>query len=209
MSNSQLEGNIKYSASHTMRPAAEVPLWKDLNDMRTRLHDLGLVGVHEDGIAYGNVSIRLTGNEFLISGTSTGAVRELDPGGYCAVLSVDIANNHIVSAGPLHASSESMTHGSIYQSCPGANCVIHIHNRRIFDGMIGDHCLSTPRDAEYGTPEIARAIADCVKRAGIPECSIVLAGHDEGVMSYAPSIKGAFNVVLDLYNKYCKSTLSS
>lgn len=187
-----------------MKPAAVPPLWKELNDVRTKLHDLNIVGIREDGIGFGNVSIRLTGNEFLISGTATGAVRELTPDGYCIVISIDIAGNHIVSAGPVHASSESMTHGSIYQSCPGANCVIHIHSRNIFDGMIRDRCLSTPTEAEYGTPEIAFAIAECVKRSGKTGADIVLAGHDEGVISYAPSIEAAFNLVLDLYNTYCK-----
>jgi hypothetical protein len=204
MSNNNSEGYVKYSASHTMKPAAVPPLWQELNDVRTKLHDLNLVGVHDDGIGFGNVSIRLSGNEFLISGTATGASRELTSNGYCTVTSLDIAGNNIVSSGPIRASSESMTHGSIYQSCPEANCVIHIHSRKIFDGMIRDRCLSTPREAEYGTPEIALAIAECVKRSGKTEADIVLAGHDEGVISYALSIKAAFNLVLNLYNKYCK-----
>jgi ribulose-5-phosphate 4-epimerase/fuculose-1-phosphate aldolase len=204
MSNSEMEGNIKYSASHTMRPAADHPLWEELNSVRTKLHDMHLVGVHEDGIAFGNVSMRLADNQFLISGTSTGSVRELSPDGYCTVLSVDIPNNRIVSAGPLHASSESMTHGAIYQSCPSINCVIHIHNRRIFEGMIQDHCTATPRNAEYGTPEIAIAISECVKQAGKTEGDIVLKGHNEGVISYAASINAVYNLVLNLYINYCK-----
>jgi hypothetical protein len=202
MSNTNSEGYVKYSASHTTRSAVVPPLWKDLNEVRTKLHDLHIVGVRADGVGFGNVSIRLTGNQFLISGTATGAERELTPDGYCTVISIDSPGNRVVSAGPIHASSESMTHGAIYQSCPEARCVIHIHSRNIFDGMIRDRCLSTPREAEYGTPEIAAAIARCVARSGKTGADIVLAGHDEGVISYAPSIAAAYNRVLHLYNTY-------
>jgi hypothetical protein len=211
MTGGTTEGAVKYRAIHTMTPAVEVPHWEELDGIRTALYDLRLLGVYENGIGYGNVSMRLTAagpipsGAFFISGTSTGAVRTLGIEGYCTVLSADISRSRIVSAGPVRASSESMTHSAVYGSCPRVNCVIHIHNRQIFKGMIDDRCSATPQDAEYGTPEIALAIGGCVNKEG--EGDIVLKGHHEGLISYAPSIKAAYNRVLNLYNVYGGSRL--
>ncbi|GHU16449.1 hypothetical protein FACS1894163_05840 [Spirochaetia bacterium] len=196
------EGYVKYFAEHSPGPSIEPPLWKNLNDVRTKLHDLSLVGVNAKGIAFGNVSIRMEDNQFLISGTSTGTERILAADKYCLVISVTIAANKITSKGPIHASSESMTHGAIYESCPEAKSVIHIHDRAIFDGMRKDHCLATPVSAEYGTPEIAVAIAHCVRQWGKPEGALVLAGHDEGVIAYSSSPEKAFDIIQALFDKY-------
>ena len=196
------EGYVKYTAEHKTGPAIEVPRWTELNDARTRLHKLGLLGVTAGGIGFGNLSIRYQGNEFLISGTATGAAPVLDLSGYCLVNSFDLRRNHVVTTGPIQASSESMTHGAVYQSCSETNCVIHIHSRKIFDKMILDNYSYTPKDAEYGSPEIALAIGVCVHDSGKNEGQIVLIGHDEGVIVYGPSVERAFNLVLELNSKY-------
>jgi ribulose-5-phosphate 4-epimerase/fuculose-1-phosphate aldolase len=206
------EGYVKYAAQHTNAPAIEVPHWAELNEARTKLHKLGLVGITSAGIGFGNLSVRYQGDEFLISGTATGAAEALTPAQYCLVRSFDIGKNQVVSTGPVPASSESMTHGVIYRSCPGANCVIHIHSRPIFDGMLRDKCPASPESAAYGTPEIAFAIGKCAAELGGNEgngcegsgCqgSIVLAGHDEGVISYGPTVERAFTLIRELYEKY-------
>jgi ribulose-5-phosphate 4-epimerase/fuculose-1-phosphate aldolase len=196
------EGYVKYSVEHRMAPAMEIPHWAELNEARTRLRDLGLVGALPDGIGFGNLSIRMQGNEFLISGTATGALPVLGPDGYCMVNSFDFKQNRVVSTGPVRASAESMTHGAVYQSCSGANCVIHIHSRAIFDGMLRDHYPATPENAAYGTPEIALAIERCVRELDGDEGRIVLGGHDEGVIAYGPSVERTFMLIQELYNRY-------
>ena len=197
-----VEGYVKYSAEHRMAPAMEVPHWAELNEARTHLHRLGLVGVLSNGVGFGNLSIRFRGNEFIISGTATGASPVLGPDGYCLISSFDLKQNHVVSTGPVQPSSESMTHGAVYRSCSGANCVIHIHSRAIFDGMIRDRYPATPENAAYGTPEIALAIGKCVHELGKDEGRIVLLGHDEGVIAYSPSVEKTFSLIQELYNTY-------
>jgi len=150
------EGNVKYSAEHKTAPAVKPAHWDELNNARNRLHELKLIGETSGGIGYGNVSMRIKGDEFLVTGTGTGAVPVLGPDGYCMVNSFDLERNRVVSAGPVQASSESMTHGAIYQSCPKANCVIHIHSRKIFDAMLRGKYPATPVDAAYGTPRSRR-----------------------------------------------------
>jgi len=196
------EGYVKYTAVHTTAPAIEAPHWAELNNARTQLHRLGLVGVTPQGIGFGNVSIRFQGEEFLISGTATGASPELNAAEYCLVNSFDLAQNRIVSIGPVQASSEAMTHGAVYQSCSGAHCVMHIHCGAIFKGMIRDGCPATVENAAYGTPEIALALAECVQELGTDEGAVVLAGHDEGVIVWGPTVERALQLIQSLHNKY-------
>jgi ribulose-5-phosphate 4-epimerase/fuculose-1-phosphate aldolase len=194
------EGYVKYTAEHTMGPAIEIPHWEELNRARTKLRELGLVGMTSNGIGFGNLSLRVEGNKFLISGTATGALPVLGPEGYCLITSFNINENRVVSTGPVKPSSETMTHGVIYQSCPNANCVIHIHSRIIFDGMLRDKYPATPETAAYGTPDIALAIGKLVN--GHDEGSIVLAGHDEGVIVYSVKVERALALAEELYNNY-------
>jgi ribulose-5-phosphate 4-epimerase/fuculose-1-phosphate aldolase len=192
------EGYVKYTVEHTMSQAIETPHWMALNQARTKLYDMGLVGVTAGGIGFGNLSVRVRGDEFLISGTATGACPVLGPDGYCLIRSFDIEKNRVVSIGPVKPSSETMTHGVIYQSCHGANCVIHIHSRAIFDAMIRDKYPATPETAAYGTPDIALAIGKLVREAEETEGRIVLAGHDEGVIIYASTIERAVYLIEEL-----------
>ncbi|AEF84466.1 class II aldolase and adducin N-terminal domain protein [Treponema primitia ZAS-2] len=196
------DGYVKYRAIHTPAGATESPLWAQLNEARTRLHDLGLVGEYPGGPGYGNVSVRLGENDFLISGTATGEKRVLTINEYSWVSSFDIEKNTVTTKGPVQASSESMTHGAVYRAFPGAVSVLHIHSRKIFDGMLRDGYPSTPAGAAYGTPEIALAISDCVARLGKPSGVIVMAGHDEGVIAWGPGIDKALDLVLELCTKY-------
>ena len=196
------EGYVKYTAEHSAAGAKEPPKWQELNEARTRLHQLGLIGINPSGIGFGNISIRFHKDDFLISGTATGASPELSPDHYCLVRSFDIEKNRVVSEGPIQASSESMTHGVIYRSCQTANCVIHIHSRAIFDGMVMDkHRPSTPESAKYGTPEIAEAVAKAVQEQG-DEGQIVMLGHDEGVMCYGATVEKALALTLELHARY-------
>jgi len=198
------EGYVKYVAEHTMSAAINTPHFEELNRARTKLRETGLVGMTSNGIGFGNLSLRVEGNKFLISGTATGALPILGPDGYCLITSFDVDENRVVSTGPVKPSSETMTHGVIYQSCLGANCVIHIHSRAIFDGMLRDKYPATPETAAYGTPEIALAIGKLVNGhdSGKNEGSIVLAGHDEGVIVYAATIERALSLTEELYDKY-------
>ena len=198
------EGRLKYTAEHTQAQAVEVPGWENLNDARSRLFNLGLIGVTPCGIGFGNLSIRTQADKFLISGTATGAFAVLTNNDYCLVSSFDINKNHVISLGPVRPSSESMTHGAVYLANPKVNIVIHIHSRAIFDGMVRTPYAATPKNAAYGTPEIAIAIGKCVQETGEEEGAIVLLGHDEGVITYGPTVEKAFSLIQELYNKYAK-----
>jgi ribulose-5-phosphate 4-epimerase/fuculose-1-phosphate aldolase len=202
--NKTAEGYVKYTASHTetLAVAAGIPLWEEIDEARTWLYDCGLIGALPNGIGFGNVSVRVNNGEFLVSGTATGHRRVLGPGGYCMVTAFDIDKNSVTTSGPVRASSESMSHGAVYRACPSARVVIHLHSRKIFDGMLRDKRSCTPADAPYGTPEMARAVIACVKAREAPAGAIVMTGHDEGVIAWGASVKEALDLVLGLYHKY-------
>ena len=52
------EGYVKYRCVHEYGPAPQHPDWEALNALRTDLVKAGLVGVLDNGVGYGNVSLR-------------------------------------------------------------------------------------------------------------------------------------------------------
>jgi len=58
------------------------------------------------------------GNQFVITGSATGEIPELEPGHYVKVNSFNIEDNAVQCVGPLKASSESLTHAAIYSADP-------------------------------------------------------------------------------------------
>lgn len=179
------DGYIKYTST---RRDGVVPLstaLAELNRARTTLFDLGLIGAYDNGVGYGNLSIRVNnGNQFVITASATGAQRQLQMEQFCLVESFSIQNNHVQSMGPLPASSESMTHGAIYATLPSVHCVIHVHSRILFDHLLQTGAPATPADVPYGTPAMAHTVAHLVTRQPYLPTVFAMGGHDEGVVAY-------------------------
>lgn len=214
MTHGMEEGVVKYRAHHTLgeveaylrksppalRDVSLVALarFPELDAARTALHDAGLIGVTPSGIGYGNISLRLAGDMFLISGSGTGAHRTLGMRGYSLVHAFDPSANTVSSYGPVQASSESMTHGAIYRAVPAAHCVIHVHSRALFSSLLARDWPHTPESAAYGTPalslEVARLAAELPPAGGV----FVTAGHEEGLIAYGTTIAAALDALLSL-----------
>lgn len=196
----QDEGYVKFTAHLTETDLPDCPEIRRLNEVRTELHELGLIGVLPDGIGYGNLSMRSAGDErFVISGTATGAERELPLDAYCQIDSFNVETNEVWCTGRVKASSETMSHGAVYQANEGIRCVIHVHSRELFEFMLDGHFSKTPEEAAYGTSELAEEIRKLVESVGKAQGVFVLAGHADGVMAYGPNIEAARDVLLELY----------
>ena len=210
-----IDGVVKYQASHTrgdvetslrtlpagIRETAldALTLFPELDAARTTLHDAGLIGVYPSGIGYGNVSLRLAGNLFLISGSGTGSSRLLGKQGYSLVRAFDPLKNTVASFGPVQASSESMTHGAVYGAANKARCVIHIHSPFLFTSLLAEGFPRTPESVAYGTPALSREVARLITEELSPSEGIfVTAGHNEGVFTYGESIASTLNLILSL-----------
>lgn len=194
------EGYLKFTVHLT---EAELPACAELarlNAIRTELHDLGLVGMYPNGIGYGNVSIRVADSaQFIISGTATGKPRVLPLSEYCRVDAFDLARNEVFCTGRVRASSESMSHGAVYQARAEVGCVLHVHSRPLFDFMLANGYPKTSEGAAFGTPEIAREIAALVR--GAAQGVFVMAGHAEGMIAYGRDMEEARRLLLEAWGR--------
>ncbi|MDP2370040.1 class II aldolase/adducin family protein [Rhodoferax sp.] len=193
------EGSIKYTS---VRRDGEVPhsaRLDALNRARTVLHDLGLIGVYANGVGYGNLSIRESGDQFIITASATGADRCLRHQQYCLVESFALELNLVVCRGAMDASSESMTHGAIYQANPAVNCVIHVHSRVMFDALLATELPHTQADIPYGTPAMAQAVVGLVQARSQLPVLFVMAGHDEGIVAYGSDVESVLACLVETH----------
>jgi hypothetical protein len=182
------DGYIKYRVERSDGIVPESAQLGALNQARTRLFDLGLIGVYPDGIGYGNLSVRASGNQFVITASATGRHRTLHREQYCLVEAFSIEQNFVQSLGQLPASSEAMTHGAIYMANPAVHCVVHVHSRQLFDGWLSNKRLATHADIPYGTPEMAHAVSRLVINHPKLPVLFAMAGHDEGIVAYGSDV---------------------
>ena len=198
---SEQEGVIQFNLSHEDSDALQYPQLDGLIQCHQHLHRLGLIGqdpARYGGYAYGNISHRLTADEFLISGTQTGGMAILTRHHYAHVLYCDVASNTVQSRGPVHPSSECMSHAAIYAADPDIMAVIHIHNPDIWQQQRSLQLATTPVDVEYGTPDMAISIQRCVQQS---RSCIAMLGHLDGVICYANDIDAAEHRITDLYQQ--------
>jgi len=196
-----LDGVIKYRSQRVAGTIALPAEWEQLNAARAQLFDLGLIGVTEQGVGYGNLSVRTQGDQFVITGSATGALRVLSAQHYCLVESFSVADNTVLCRGALDASSESMTHGAIYQANSRVRCVVHVHSRLLFDALLKGHALHTAADIPYGTPAMAQAVSGLVAAQPALPVLFVMAGHDEGVVAYGEDIASTIALILHSFQK--------
>lgn len=199
------EGYIKYTSLSMDGPAPDFALVEAVNKSRSLLFQKGLIGVYPDGVGFGNLSVRATGNQFLITGSATGDLPVLRAEHYARVTSFDIEKNCVESVGKINASSESMTHGVIYETTRRTMCVIHVHNKPLFEYMLSGDFAATAPDVAYGTPAMAKAIKALVEKRSRSVDIFVTAGHDEGVIAYGPDIQSVENIILETYSKVEKN----
>jgi L-ribulose-5-phosphate 4-epimerase len=196
------EGYIKYTINH-LNGLEPLYFWTmKISRVRTGLFDLGLIGVTSEGIGYGNISTRLGCSAgFVISGAATGAKRELRPEDFSEVLSFDTKTNRVNCIGKIRSSSESMSHGAIYNADKGVKAVIHVHHQGMWEYMLTNPYPSTSERAAFGTPELAEEINSLVVQHAKPNGVFVLKGHQEGVIAYASQLESARDLLLGIYEK--------
>ncbi len=195
------DGVIKYSSQRIAGSLEASAQLDRLNQARSALFDLGLIGIYPNGTGYGNLSLRGSGNQFVITGSATGGLRQLRPDQYCLVESFSVDNNWVRSRGALDASSESMTHGAIYAARPDVHCVMHVHSRRLFDALLARHAPHTALDIPYGTPAMARAVARLVAaQPGLPVL-FVMAGHDEGIVACGADVDSVLALLVETFHQ--------
>lgn len=204
------DGIIKFDQTdYILSPPLEADEYKDLEAWREKLFKLKLIGEYlPEKIGYGNLSQRAnyqslrksSGPQFIISGTQTGGLPRLGPRHYTRVIDFNIKLNKVSIRGPVMASSESLTHAALYLVSTEVGCVFHIHDKKIWSGMLGDKKPATPKDTPYGTIEMAK----CVQKM-FPDKNhgtFAMAGHEDGVIAFAPNLDKAGDLILELHDVY-------
>jgi hypothetical protein len=189
------EGVVKYQLDFRPGPAPQDPRLPELQAWQQICHRLGLVGqdpARYDGLAYGNLSLRLAGGQFLISGTQTGGKPKVQAGDYARVEHCDIDANRVSASGPLPPSSEALTHAAVYRGDPAIGCVMHGHSPEIWSRAAALGLPATDPAAAYGTPAMAHEVARLL--AGprpAPSGVFMMAGHQDGVVAFGADPEGA------------------
>ena len=189
-------GSIKFNCNWIKTEPVDDKTIIEINRWRNILFIHKLIGVYPNGIGYGNISIRLSDKEFLISGTSTGLLETLTNQHYAIVTSYNFAENSVTCKGPVRASAESLTHAAVYEMDPGVQAIIHIHNKKMWDELL-DTVPTTSPSVEYGTPQMALEIKRLFNTTDLIEQKIlVMAGHEEGVISFGKDLEEAGEIIL-------------
>ncbi|OUR93454.1 hypothetical protein A9Q84_18445 [Halobacteriovorax marinus] len=199
------DGVIKYDRSNFSHSG---PLnkdsWGDLEQWREKLYQLNLIGEYlPEKVGFGNLSKLLTrekGIQFVITGTQTGKFKNLTGDHYSQVEGYDLEHMKLFSRGPLEPSSEALTHAAVYESVSTISAVFHIHSTKIWKEMIDNNYDATPEDVPYGTLEMATCVQELIakKESG----TIVMKGHQDGVIAYATTLDECGKLILDLAKKF-------
>lgn len=178
------------------------PYFEVIQRWRKTLFDLHLIGALPNGIGFGNISIRSNQSiQFFISGSATGHIAELSENEYARVISYDIENNSLQCIGQTKASSESLSHGAIYQSCPAVNAAIHIHSESLWNRYLNVY-PTTLQETTYGTPEMAYEIIRIAQLPGKQHQGIIImGGHTDGIIAYGQTMNEAGTILLEIINQ--------
>ena len=179
---------FRYALRPPATPFASRPL-SALNAWRRILRGTGLLGQTRDryaGYGFGNVSAREGPGDasFLITGTQTGALESLPAQAFARVVSVDLERFAATAEGTSAPSSEALTHAAIYRADPSVRWVFHGHSPDIFAAAEALTLPTVAADVEYGTPQMAAAVATLMERhhATRPLVFVSL-GHEDGVFA--------------------------
>ncbi len=108
-------GAVKFHYEFTGKELASFPGFEELNAARQELRRLGLLGVDESGIGFGNLSMRDGATDsFYITGSGTGGLPSLRLVDYAKVIAWDFERNWLCCEGREIASAESLTHAAVY-----------------------------------------------------------------------------------------------
>jgi ribulose-5-phosphate 4-epimerase/fuculose-1-phosphate aldolase len=204
------EGVIKFHADHTAEPLSarrygelccKLVAWREIMAM-TQL--VGRDPARYGGAGYGNVSGRVgppssaSGKRaMLITGTQTGGVARIGLGQFCVVHEYDYRSNRVRSEGAIEPSSETMTHGAIYDLSPSIRYVFHAHTPTIWRRARELRIPTTDPDVAYGTPEMAREVHRLHRATALSEVRILaMGGHEDGIIVYGHTAEDAGQVLL-------------
>jgi len=192
------EGVTKFKLDWLKGPAYNYLDIDELIKWRSPLWLSGLIGIIEpEQIGFGNMSARVA-NQFVITGTQTGGIRQLSSEHFSLVTDYSQEENRIVCIGPIAASSESLTHASLYQLSWSIKAVVHVHSERLWNDQIYG-IPTTSALVPYGTPAMAYELELLYKNSSFAKDGVaVMGGHQFGLIAIGHSVRAAVRKITDL-----------
>ena len=190
------EGVVKYRCDWQEADPVAAENIADLMDWRDRLHSWGMISIYENGIGFGNVSIRLGNScQFVISGTQTAHLPTLGPESYCTVTEFNLEQNFLGCQGPVPASSESLTHAAIYLHRDDVGAIVHVHNPKLWQQLLFK-IPTTRKEIPYGTPQMALEMFRLFEEENLADRKILaMAGHEDGIICFGSTLDEAGTVL--------------
>ncbi len=203
----ETEGVIKFDLCYRVAEPVTLAELGELNAWRCRLWQLRLIGqdpARYDGYGFGNVSQRHGSHAaargkraFLISGTQTGALPELGVRHYTLVESYDASVNRVVAQGPVKPSSESLTHGILYDLDTRIQAVLHVHSPDIWEAAGALGVPVTGASVTYGTPAMAAEVQRLFRETDVLWQRIFsMGGHEDGIVAFGQTVAVAGETLL-------------
>jgi len=203
----QEEGVIKFDLQFTPADPVSSNSLQELNRWRSILWKYKLIGQDPnryEGYGFGNVSQRIAPFEekcgkraFVISGTQTGELEELDNSHYAIVNSWNTGRNQVVASGPIKPSSESLTHAMIYDLDKELRAVLHVHSPDIWKAAASRNIPLTDASVEYGTLAMAQEVRRLFNESNVRQSGIfAMGGHEDGVVSFGADVEQAGHILL-------------
>jgi ribulose-5-phosphate 4-epimerase/fuculose-1-phosphate aldolase len=217
------EGVIKFEAEHR-RESIEPRIYGELccrliawREIMAKTQLVGQDPARYGGAGYGNVSGRVGPpsssrgqRAMLISGTQTGGRHAIGLDDFCVVSRYDYQSNRVESRGVIEPSSETMTHGAIYDLAPSIRYVLHGHAPIIWRAASQLRLPTTHRDVAYGTPAMALEVQRLYRESHLQECRILaMGGHEDGVVVFGHTVEAAGQTMITwlarAYELSCRS----
>ena len=212
----QEEGVIKFELRFTQENLDPRDLPDDLRRWRDRLWQEQLIGQQAGrygGYGYGNVSCRLAPfdaprgqRRFLISGSQTGHLPQLDARHYVVISACDVRHNRVTAHGPIKPSSEALTHAMLYDQDIGVHVVFHVHSPTIWLAASSMGLPLTAASVAYGTPQMAQEVARLFSETDLRQQQLfAMGGHEDGVIAFGKDAQEAGAILLDCLARCRKS----
>ena len=190
-------GSVKFRYESDGGELPPFPGFDELNAARQELRRMDLLGVDENGIGFGNVSMRAGATDsFYITGSGTGARAALTLNDYAQVIAYDFERNWLRCAGAAIASAESLTHAAIYSTDANVRVVLHGHGERLWKLLLKRGPV-TGADVPYGTATMAREVQRLFRETDVRTRNIfAMAGHKNGIVAFGRDFAEALAVLL-------------
>ncbi len=169
---------------------------KELNNTAYLFSQLGLTPLHTEG-AYGNFSLRLKDDIFIISKTGFIPKEDFKLENFVVVKEVDIKGKEVYAYGVNKPSSEAFLHYLLYNSNKKINFILHGH----FELFLKHNSIldipTTKKFYPYGTIELGYSALELLEEKKDIKLPFIFNLKDHGFVAIGDDLNTTRNLVLE------------